>query len=194
MASSILPTLNLGQCVTPLILLLCALAASSLSVPFVPDTLYLPSNDVGVRRHGAVRYGKILSAFGLVCCAILDNCVCFRWSTLLRFAGLGGSGGTTEGPFPPLHSSGSRWMIGLLIASLLNRIAALRPSWSSVSRIGGTDASISRAAIGAVRKAAQISRSALRWTRSNSFSWYLNPVHHTALAYVITGTTHPASG
>ncbi|KAF8146582.1 hypothetical protein K438DRAFT_1780783 [Mycena galopus ATCC 62051] len=120
-----------GSWARPLTLSLCALAASFFSIPPMSDTLYLPPNELGVLRHSGLRYRKILSAFELVCCASRISWVVLRWSTWFRLAGLGGSGGATEGAAPPLHLSDSRWMIGLSIGSLLNRIAALRPSWST---------------------------------------------------------------
>jgi len=51
--------------------------------------------------------------------------------------------------------------MGLLVLSLLNRITACLLAESRNSGIGGIDASISRAWMGVVRNAAQMSRIAL---------------------------------
>ena len=73
-------------------------------------------------------------------------------------------------------------MIGLFASSLFRQIAACLFSRSSVSLIGGIDASISKACMGEVQNAVQISLRAQRWVFLSHFSCVFLPVHHTGLA------------
>ena len=80
--------------------------------------------------------------------------------------GWGGRGGGEEGLAPFLHSSPRRCITGFFPPSLLKRIAHRFFSSSRVRRHGGIEASVLRAWIGVVRKAAHIRRRALLCMRS----------------------------
>jgi len=78
----------------------------------------------------------------------------------------------------------------LLVLSLLNQIAARLLAKSRNSGIGRIDASISRAWMGVVRNAVQISRIALFCTLLIAWACRFLPVHQTTDVYEITGRMH----
>ena len=80
--------------------------------------------------------------------------------------------------------------MGLLVLSLLNQIAARLLAESRNSGIGGIDASISRAWIGIVQNAAQISQIALFCTLLIAWACCFLPIHQTTNVYEITERMH----
>ena len=116
--------------------------------------------------QGGIEYGSILSWSGLVYLAIFCSVVLGR--RLLLF-GDGGKGGGLMGRRFPLHVSGSLCKIVFDIGSLLNLIAQRLMASSACSLMGGMEASISMAVVGAVLNAAQISLRARLCTFSSGF-------------------------
>ena len=111
---------------------------------------------LSVRRHGGYRNGSIRSWSYDVCAAMSRSGVVLLLSVADPFSNLALSGGGVDGLVPERHVSGSRWRIGFLWPSLLNRIAhCLMCCWICI-RIGGINASISSASVEVVLKAAHI--------------------------------------
>jgi len=108
---------------------------------------------------------------------IVCRVVVFLWFCPGSARGWGGSGRRWVWGWLFLHSSGRRWIIGLEVGSLLNLMAHLRMCIWAWMWIGGMDASVSRAWIGVVLKAAQIRQSALCCTLSRGRIWYCLPDH-----------------
>jgi hypothetical protein len=73
-------------------------------------------------------------------------------------------------------------MIGLAVGSLLRRVAYLLLMRSAWYFRGGTEASTSRARVGVVLKAAQISLRAFLCTFSSGLAWHFVLFHHVGHA------------
>ena len=88
----------------------------------------------------------------------------------LAFVGVVGIGGGEIGGALALQLSGRRCIIGLDGGSLLSRVAYLLVMRSAWYFRGGTEASISRAWVGVVLKAAQVSLRAFLCTFSKGLA------------------------
>ena len=110
-----------------------------------------------VRSQGETKKGSIRSCSWLVYLAMF----CSTVFGLLLFLGAGGRGGEEVGGWLFLQLSGSLCRIVLDSGSLLNRMAHFLVMMFTWCLMGGMDASISRAYVGDVLKAAHISLKAL---------------------------------
>ena len=127
-----------------------------------------------MRLHGGSLNGLILSCLWLAYLAVEVSLV----TGFLGGVGVVSIGGGRVGGLSDLHWFGSLCTIVLDSGSLFIRIAYLLVMSSAWSLRGGTEASISRAYVGVVLKAAQISFSALCCTCSRGFAWHFVLFHH----------------